>query len=132
MIEIINYSKFSYILRGTETKIIKEDLKKLKCKFSTSLKIGTGWIIHKDVINDVLNILQNNNLQYDDEIKDINPEDIKLNILDKIKKSEKIIKDNQKKLSHLKLDLKMWEDEFLNLVEEKQSLNTREKRKKKK
>lgn len=129
MIEIINYSKFSYILRGTETKTIKEDLKKLKCKFSTSLKIGTGWIVHKDVISDVLTILQDKNLQYDDDIKDINPIDIKSNILEKIKKSEKIIKDNQKKLNHLKLDLQMWEDEYQS--EHIQDKSTTSKRKKK-
>lgn len=129
MLEIINYSKFSYILRGTETKTIKEDLKKLKCKFSTSLKIGTGWIVHKDVISDVLTILQDKNLQYDDDIKDINPIDIKSNILEKIKKSEKIIKDNQKKLNHLKLDLQMWEDEYQS--EHIQDKSTTSKRKKK-
>ena len=44
---INQYTERSYVVQGTDTKIHKEQLKAMGCKYNPNLKCGAGWIISK-------------------------------------------------------------------------------------
>lgn len=44
---INQYTEKSYVVQGTDTKIHKEQLKAMGCKYNPNLKCGAGWIISK-------------------------------------------------------------------------------------
>jgi hypothetical protein len=52
-ITIQKYSEKSYVIRGQKTKNIKENLKKLGCKWNFNLKGGCGWIVSTNKFNNI-------------------------------------------------------------------------------
>jgi hypothetical protein len=44
---INQYTEKSYVVQGTDTKVHKEQLKVMGCKYNPNLKCGAGWIISK-------------------------------------------------------------------------------------
>lgn len=50
---INQYTEYSHVIQGTDTKIHKEQLKAMGCKYNPNLKCGAGWIISSKKVADI-------------------------------------------------------------------------------
>ena len=111
MLEFINYSKYSLVLRGKDTKKIKKELKDLGCKYNPNLTIGKGWLFKKEDYSDITDMLDEQEIDYTEDIEDIDPEDVRKNYEEKLKDIEMNIKKLEKKKRHIIVELDIAKEE---------------------
>jgi len=101
MCSITKYSRYSYVIRGDKTKNLKEQLKKLGCKFSTRLSKGhnVGWVVPNKELNLVKELFNEHSI----ELKEEEEESELLSVVRNIEELELKIEEMNLKLKKMKL-----------------------------